>query len=285
MSLVYFLCSSQFLISFSSLVNLGYKYNGTKGWYKSYWEKATKVYIDHQIPYALVLGNHDSEADLDRKEVMRLDITNPMSMSGVCDDSIPGGSNYYVPLYASGKNETAFNLWFFDSMYKNCSGIFGYGCVSLEAIEWYYHKSQQLEKEIGKKGGLAFMHIPPPEMMRAWNEYYPSVGEKNEVNSCSSANSGLVNALLTRKDVSGLFFGHDHRNNYNIDFNGLHLVYGGKTGYGNYGPDPWKEHNVRMIEIDEKTGEWTSYLRTKSHQIIIQENMMWSNGTQYICNI
>lgn len=46
-----------------------------------------------------------------------------------------------------------------------------------------------------------------------------------------------------------------------------------------------KEHNVRMIEIDEKTGEWTSYLRTKSHQIIIQENMMWSNGTQYICNI
>lgn len=24
---------------------------------------------------------------------MRLDITNPMSMSGVCDDSIPGGSN------------------------------------------------------------------------------------------------------------------------------------------------------------------------------------------------
>ncbi|KAK8790984.1 hypothetical protein WA158_005615 [Blastocystis sp. Blastoise] len=257
----------------------GYKYNGTQGWYKHYWEKATKSYIKYGIPYALVLGNHDSEGDLDRKQVMKLDITNPMSVSQVSPEELPGGSNYYFPLYGSNNStKVEVMLWFFDSMYKYCGGIEGYGCVETETVNWYYSKSKQIEKELGKKGALAFMHIPPQEMMTAWNE-------KHEVNSCSAANSGLVTAMLNRKDISGVFFGHDHRNNYDININGLHLVYGLKTGFGAYDPLPWKERGVRMIELQEGVSTYTSYLRTLSHKIIIQENMHWTNGTQYHCNM
>ena len=59
-------------------------------------------------------------------------------------------------------------------------------------------------------------------------------------------NTGLVAAfkercrssfLLTpRGDVKSVFVGHDHANDCVIDFEGLLLGYGRKTGYGCYGP-------------------------------------------------
>ena len=38
--------------------------------------------------------------------------------------------------------------------------------------------------------------------------------------------------------MKALFVGHDHINDYVVDYEGLLLGYGRKTGYGCYGPAP-----------------------------------------------
>lgn len=58
------------------------------------WERWTSVVNEKRVPYGVTLGNHDSEADLTRRQVVELDMTNPYSLSQVCDESIPGGSKY-----------------------------------------------------------------------------------------------------------------------------------------------------------------------------------------------
>ncbi|KAK8790983.1 hypothetical protein WA158_005614 [Blastocystis sp. Blastoise] len=265
----------------------GYKWNKTQGWYKHYWEMATEPLVKRNIPYAFALGNHDGEADLTRQEVMKLDITNPNSVSQVGPEELPGGSNYLLQIKASNNDSNALNLWFFDSQNKDCGGVKGWGCVAPETVEWYYQKSQQVEKKEGKKlPGLSFLHIPPPEILNAWNfgESFSTKGEKHDLSGCSSVNTGLVSRMIMRGDVSGMFMGHDHRNTYDGNYYGLHLCYGRVSGYGGYKLDDWIDRGIRMIEIDEETGNWTSYIRGVSLRRWELEQLHWTNGTQYYCN-
>lgn len=44
--------------------------------------------------------------------------------------------------------------------------------------------------------------------------------------------------LTRRGDIKAVFVGHDHQNDFVVDFEGLKLGYGAKTGYGSYGPAP-----------------------------------------------
>lgn len=43
------------------------------------------------------------------------------------------------------------------------------------------------------------------------------------------------------------------------------------------------DRGVRMIEIDEATGNWTSYIRGVSLNRWELTEMHWTNGTQYVC--
>ena len=100
---------------------------------------------------------------------------NPYSLTQLCDERIPGASNYYIPVYSSKDNNTvAMNIWFFDSQQYNYLDVAGFGSVPHEAIDWYLQTSRRLEKEQGgKKPGVAFMHIPPQEWMFYWNVLFP----------------------------------------------------------------------------------------------------------------
>ena len=66
-----------------------------------------------------------------------------------------------------------------------------------------------------------------------------------QVTSCQQDNTGIVNAFLEkwemhmrgecRGNVVALFVGHDHPNDFTVDYKGLMLAYGRKSGYGGYG--------------------------------------------------
>ena len=150
---------------------IGYAWDKTPGWYEKIWKRWTKVTYETEKPYAYTLGNHDNEADLGRRDIVKLDMTNPHSYTQLCPESVPGASTYVIPVYSSrDENEIVMNLWFFDSQQYTCLGVPGFGCVAHETVDWYYETSRRLEKEQGgKKPGVAFMHIPPQEWMLAWN--------------------------------------------------------------------------------------------------------------------
>ena len=126
---------------------------------------------ERKIPYAYTLGNHDAEANLSRREVIAMDMENPLSLTSLSSEATGGASNFVVPVYSSeNPSEVAMNLWFFDSEDYNCSGVKGYGCIPLSVIDWYRTTSAELRvQQKGVKKGLAFMHIPFQEYMYAFN--------------------------------------------------------------------------------------------------------------------
>ena len=54
----------------------GFSWNKSQGWYEAMWHRWTKVIYETKKPYCYTLGNHDSEADLNRQEIVKLDMTN-----------------------------------------------------------------------------------------------------------------------------------------------------------------------------------------------------------------
>jgi hypothetical protein len=135
------------------------------------WDKWTGPVTEKEIPYGYTLGNHDSEADLTRREIVELDMQNPFSLTEMLPLGKADASTFVIPVYSSkDSNKVVMNLWFFDSNDYNCLGVSGYGCVELNVVNWYRQKSRELEQLQGsKKPGIAFIHIPPPEYMYAYN--------------------------------------------------------------------------------------------------------------------
>jgi hypothetical protein len=82
---------------------------------------------------------------------------------------------------------------------------------------------------------LAYFHIPIPEYETVLQDPSKVLGQKQEAVLSPSVNSGFFTALLQAGDVKATFVGHDHTNDYCGNLMGIHLCYGGVTGYHAYG--------------------------------------------------
>ncbi|KAK8793455.1 hypothetical protein WA158_004814 [Blastocystis sp. Blastoise] len=235
----------------------------TPNWFYNEWTKCTSAMNDTKTFYGYTLGNHDAEGDLSREEIMRLDMTHPYSMSEVSPEGVVGGSNFVVPVYAHNDDtKVVLTLWFLDSNDYNCSNVYGYGCIDTTAIEWYIKKSKEFEQKEGYVvPGLAFFHIATPEYLTAW-AHFNGTGYKKEHSGCSSVNSGFIAAALQRKDIKGTYVGHDHAIDFEIDYYGIHLSHGRKTGVAGYGPSENVKRGSRIIDVtvtgtnDMKLDSW-----------------------------
>jgi hypothetical protein len=76
-----------------------------------------------------------------------------------------------------------------------------------------------------------FYHIPLPEINDAWEkgEKIYDKGEKRE-NCCPpDYNSGFFDKIKSLGSTSAMFFGHDHINNFEADYQGVKFCYGIKS--------------------------------------------------------
>lgn len=72
------------------------------------------------------------------------------------------------------------------------------------------------------------------------------MGRKDEDVCCQGLNTGLLAAMREelvqqlqmrcRGNILGVFAGHDHCDDYIVDYEGILLGYGRKSGVGSYGP-------------------------------------------------
>ena len=94
------------------------------------WYRWTEAISEKKVFYGYTLGNHDSEADLTRRQIVDLDMLHPYSLTKQAEAPGYGASTFVIPVMSS-KNpeEIVMNLWFFDSEDYNCLGVKGYGCV------------------------------------------------------------------------------------------------------------------------------------------------------------
>lgn len=248
------------------------------------WKECVAVFQEAGVPWAMTLGNHDPDGPMTQEELLAVDqsLNGSLSQSMAKSEEWGGLVNYYVPIYApkhvEGDDPVAL-LWLFDVTLGNCMGTSGDDCVSTDIIRWYRETRELLNAkrvQAGKKNiaALAFTHIPPPEMMTLWNTER-CVGLRGENVCCPSNNTGLYDALAEDRSSIGLFFGHDHKNDFCGSFSenpNLLLCYGRKSGYGYYNPD---HHGARVIDLtlDLSTLDVTlnTFLVDENAKVVAQE--------------
>ena len=135
-------------------------------------------------------------------------------------------------------------LWKYDNLHQN-------------QIDWYAEtlKTYQEENEAvyGKMGldkipmlkSCLFFHIPLTEFKDAWYEYvdngfqdtenvkyvYGAAGEGKKVVYCGIGDDNLFETVQELGSTQGIFCGHDHLNNFSLEYKGVRLTYGRSVDY------------------------------------------------------
>lgn len=222
----------------------------------------TMAYFDKvKTPMAVTFGNHDSEEIITRSDLRNLfeksvEFKVDKKHSKIVDDR----EAFAVEIFNQDGSGVVNTLFFIDSGAEAPLPIGTYDWVLPQHVEWFRNTSDQYKKNDGVKRNLIFQHIPIPEYWKA-AEHILS-GEHNETNEAISAphlNTGLFANMLLNNETWGMFVGHDHDNNFDGLYQGIHLVYGRVSGYQTYGD---ATRGVRIIDLDMNTNEVKTYTVT-----------------------
>jgi predicted phosphodiesterase len=188
------------------------------------------------IPYALVMGNHDGdfiELNDDNQQRMIAEIfeRGRHSLFSLGPDNVAGTGNYGVHI-VNEQGGILYGLVFMDS---------NDDYLRRDQVDWYEWYIRGLQDSASSAvQSLVFLHMPPPEIESIKNEM--TVLDKTDLDGRSAeeafgespvpqkANTGLFESVKTLGSATHIFFGHDHKNNLNYVYQGIHFVYALKTG-------------------------------------------------------
>lgn len=233
--------------------------------------KVLETVSSHQIPFAVMFGNHDDEQGLSREELFKMIQTIPYNLT-TTTPSVSGVTNFILPIQSSGNNTIpSYILYCFDShAYSQIKEIGGYDYIKFDQIDWYRKHSISYTQQNGGSPvpSLAFFHIPLPEYNQAAaDENAILTGTRKEKACAPQLNSGLFTAMKELGDVKGMFVGHDHDNDYAIYWKEILLAYGrysgGNTVYNNLNPS-----GARVIELTEGTDRFRTWIRLQNDDVI-----------------
>ena len=233
------------------------------------WDELLAVVIEHRVPYAVTLGNHDDDPEWSRQQLADYLERKPYSLfrRGMSDNRSVG--NFFLQVEGN-DCRTAARLLFMDSNANNSiNGEKGYDWFTFDQVDWYRRTSRALAEESGGKPlpALAFFHIPLSEYERMFDTlrnnyfYYESrkppivVGERREHECPGILNTGMFAAMVESGDVLATFVGHDHFNNYIGRIEGICLAYGCFSG------SHAKYTGARIIEMKENLRSFDTWIR------------------------
>ena len=239
----------------------GYAWPSTQGWYNQSYQKFIKPFKKHNAPWALVLGNHDIEADLTGHEIMEMDKREALSLSSIEISSLSHSSNYYIPI--THKGQLKLIVWAIDTGNRNHLE-FGYDKIHEDQYEWIRSVQKVVKLVSGQDvPGIVFVHIPPPEFMDVWPE---SKGHRFENVACPGDHSRtLVKGL---DNIIAFVAGHDHFNDYEGEIEGIKLYHGRKTGYAGVGPEPHFNKGARVFEYRFEDKVLDSWIREENGEVV-----------------
>ncbi len=226
--------------------------------------------LQRKIPFAFVFGNHDTQFELGHAEIYDFLQALPYS---VMPKRSPGidSPDYAVEVLSSKNDSVASVLYCLDSHAKTpIKGVGRYAWLKPEQVMWYKDLSwaYQVKNDGDTVPSIMFFHIPVPEMAEAWSDNknmgYGSQGEKV---SCPAINSGMFTAIKERGDVFGVFCGHDHDNDFAVDYYDVLLGYGrysgGNTVYNHIG-----KNGARIIVLKEGEKSLDTWVRLRDNEVI-----------------
>ena len=255
------------------------------------------------IPWAHVYGNHDCESpfartpDTQREAALmqnRVYKSFKTCVSGVGDLSLHGFTNYILEIKKSDSEEVGYCLYAMDSLSSEIDlvtacgingtlklpnnmipGQNGDSIPLVDQVQWYYNTSKEIEKINGRKiPSMMWMHNPLPELRLIANnrEECNFEGRQGENVCCSIMNTGLFMACLQRGDVKGIFFGHDHLNDFSGELFGIKMGYDGALYDMRRDRDIEDNRGGREIILNEKDGSLTTrQIRLKDFNLPVEE--------------
>ena len=230
---------------------------------KDGWDAITKFAIDRKIPFAVTFGNHDDEYGVSRSELAYLITQYPYNVNRVLEDGLQATLNNVVPVYGSKRSmQVQSAIYLIDSKaYSTISGVGGYGWITTDAIDWYKKQSLTLtaNNNLQPVPSLAFFHIPLPEYRTAFdNEKNVRYGIRKEKECAPELNSGMFLAMKEMRDMMGVFTGHDHVNDYIVNYYDIALAYGCFSGWKTtYTPEI---NGARIIELKEGERQFNTWI-------------------------
>lgn len=203
---------------------------------KEGWDEVLDVVISRRLPYMITLGNHDDESEMKRKEVAQYVSGRPLLLNKeVQIANVSGYLNAAITIKDEAGRAAAI-LYVMDShAYSSDARVKGYGWFDHSQVAWYKTKSTELNKtHRDTLPALAFFHIPLPEYKIAFdNLKNKRIGVRYEDECAPVINTGMYAAMFESGDVMGTFVGHDHINDYLVDYYGVALAYGCFSGSEN----------------------------------------------------
>ena len=186
------------------------------------------------IPWAPVFGNHDDETNCDLNYLCDIMLESPHCLLKKGDPSMRCG-NYIVNINDE-NGRTVESLFMVDSAHS---------LPCREAEDMIIRRG----REIGAEETAVFLHIPLADYQEAfdaawdnerncWLDGFGAMGENHEKICCERDRDGnpVQRGFLERiKGVPSLrhvICGHEHLNNWSLDWNGVRLTYTLKVGMG-----------------------------------------------------
>lgn len=223
----------------------------------------TASYLDTlNIPWTVAWGNHDNQNGEDRvREIVARLRRHPYFV--YCAGNPEFGNGNFVVKIAEGEKPVS-AIFMVDSHNRDLDPILKdpekpcYSRLRPNQIEWLKEMSGALKTE-GFKDGAMLLHIPIYAYRNAfaeafagrttadvvsyeqslkpetWNEgYKDSIGVMHEAICSYVIEDNVMDALVESDFIKLVLCGHDHTNNFMINYRGIKLAYALKTGAGCY---------------------------------------------------
>lgn len=240
------------------------------------------------IPWAVALGNHDSQFGTSREKMYDMILSLPGCVNTPPKEGVYGFSNDVITLTGPGGVERVFYL--FDTMdaviLKGEEEIHCYDYIRHSQLGWYRAHSERFTQANGGRPvpSLAFMHIPPCEVKEALAAGCQPVGNNGEPPCPSRLNSGLVAQFRELQDVEAVVLGHDHDCDYVLPYGQLFYIYGrysgGNTVYNHLGREGYtqtdKVSGSRVFRFQAGAPGFQTWVRLYGGEI--QQKLHLENG-------
>ncbi|MBQ5823687.1 MAG: metallophosphoesterase [Clostridia bacterium] len=268
-----------------------------------------KPFVEHQVYFTLVFGNHDHEQGVSKEELLGY-FQKYGGKYCLAYDAVPelhGTANHNLPVMASDSDDVKFNVWLLDTgsyVYdvNDPEKRLGYDAVTADQIEWYKETSKALEAAEGQKvPSLVFQHMVVgevydamfpsvpfeiPELIESYNgKHYPIIapntsvfsGHLFEPPSPGYYNHGEFDAMLERGDVLGIYCGHDHINTYELVYKDI--VIGNTPGVTHHAYGNEMTRGSRLFVINESdTSAFTSKVITYNDLALANDDFAAAAG-------
>lgn len=203
------------------------------------------------VYWAGIIGNHegDNKFSISREKMVDIFSSYDHCLMRQGKSDVDGNGNYVLTIL--NKDSTVKESFFFLDSHDEISeenmikynvedtGKTIYDAVYESQVNWYKDTLAKMQAEQEEKGNREFKsivvtHIPLPQYEIAAEDGDFVYGGKLE-NICEQGfDTGLFDAIKNGGSTQAVFCGHDHLNNFGVEYDGIMLSYIEPSGYGSY---------------------------------------------------